>query len=260
MTETAQSRAVHSYRQRLPERGILRFELKSKESDRNLLRKLARKRNAAHVEKWMRCAASFERMWMVTSLRKVESSERLGTRHLQALTLISAVPSIPDARSICDQILAGHEYRQQSQQAETGTVVCTNGLANKRIVTSTLHRSRSQRSGAAFLRNPQVENVDLLQDWFVGPAGVKALFFDRILPFDEAAAWEWARLMAEGKCKGRLREGLDMIIAATTLRPRLRLGHRQRARFRRSGHHQPASRPLKVRGHVPPQSATPGRR
>lgn len=43
MTETAQSRAVHSYRKRLAERGIVRFELKSKESDRNLLRTLARK-------------------------------------------------------------------------------------------------------------------------------------------------------------------------------------------------------------------------
>lgn len=67
------------------------------------------------------------------------------------------------------------------------------------------------------LEKPAGRKRDLLQDWFVGPAGVKALFFDRILPFDEAAAWEWARLMAEGKRKGRPRDGLDMIIAATTL-------------------------------------------
>ena len=40
------------------------------------------------------------------------------------------------------------------------------------------------------------------------------LFSGRILPFDEASALSWARLMAEGEAKGRPRDEMDMIIAA----------------------------------------------
>lgn len=47
-----------------------------------------------------------------------------------------------------------------------------------------------------------------------GPDGPQALFAGRVLPFDERAALIWARLMAEGTAKGRLRSPLDMIIAA----------------------------------------------
>jgi predicted nucleic acid-binding protein len=36
-----------------------------------------------------------------------------------------------------------------------------------------------------------------------------------VLPLDERAALVWARLMAEGKARGRPRNPLDMIIAAT---------------------------------------------
>jgi predicted nucleic acid-binding protein len=43
----------------------------------------------------------------------------------------------------------------------------------------------------------------------------KALFAGRILPFDERAAAEWARIMAEGTATGRPRSAIDMIIAAT---------------------------------------------
>ena len=35
-----------------------------------------------------------------------------------------------------------------------------------------------------------------------------------MLPFDEKAALLWARIMSEGKAKGRLRNPLDIIIAA----------------------------------------------
>ena len=54
-----------------------------------------------------------------------------------------------------------------------------------------------------------------LEKWFSGPEGPSALFQNRILPFDEAAAAEWARIMAEGTHTGRPRSPLDMIIAAT---------------------------------------------
>ncbi|NOT41767.1 MAG: PIN domain-containing protein [Alphaproteobacteria bacterium] len=56
---------------------------------------------------------------------------------------------------------------------------------------------------------------DDLEAWFRGPRGPKALFAGRILPFDERAAAELARLMAEGTATGRLRSATDMIIAAT---------------------------------------------
>lgn len=53
-----------------------------------------------------------------------------------------------------------------------------------------------------------------LEAWFAGPEGPGALFAGRILPFDEAAAPIWARLIAEGKAIGRPRSPLDMIVAA----------------------------------------------
>jgi predicted nucleic acid-binding protein len=54
-----------------------------------------------------------------------------------------------------------------------------------------------------------------LEDWFAGRAGPQALFAGRILPLDEPAAFEWARMMAEGTAAGRPRNAVDMIIAAT---------------------------------------------
>lgn len=53
-----------------------------------------------------------------------------------------------------------------------------------------------------------------LDAWFTGPAGPMALFAGRVLAFDERAALVWARLMAEGRAKGRTRSALDMMIAA----------------------------------------------
>jgi toxin FitB len=53
-----------------------------------------------------------------------------------------------------------------------------------------------------------------LEKWFGGLEGPPALFRGRILAFDEAAASEWARLMAEGTSLGQPRSAVDMIIAA----------------------------------------------
>lgn len=53
-----------------------------------------------------------------------------------------------------------------------------------------------------------------LDAWFSGPEGPQALFAGRVLPFDERAALEWARLMSEGRATGKPRSDLDMIIAA----------------------------------------------
>ncbi len=54
-----------------------------------------------------------------------------------------------------------------------------------------------------------------LEAWFAGAEGPSALFSGRALSFDERAAMERARIMAEGTAAGRLRSPIDMIIAAT---------------------------------------------
>ena len=64
------------------------------------------------------------------------------------------------------------------------------------------------------LEMPAGKRRDQLDSWFGGPEGPKALFAGRVLPFDEAAGLIWARLMAEGKARGRQRSALDTIIAA----------------------------------------------
>lgn len=64
------------------------------------------------------------------------------------------------------------------------------------------------------LEKPAGKRRDQLDSWFAGPTGPQALFAGRVLPFDEKAALIWARFMAEGKAKGRPRNGLDTIIAA----------------------------------------------
>lgn len=54
-----------------------------------------------------------------------------------------------------------------------------------------------------------------LERWFAGPEGPRALFRNRVLPFEERAATRWARIMAHGTALGRPRSALDMLIAAT---------------------------------------------
>jgi toxin FitB len=65
------------------------------------------------------------------------------------------------------------------------------------------------------LEKPAGRRRNQLEAWFLGPEGPQALFAGRVLPFDEDAALIWARLMADGKSKGRPRSALDMLIAAT---------------------------------------------
>lgn len=64
------------------------------------------------------------------------------------------------------------------------------------------------------LEKPRGKKRDALDNWFSGPDGPQALFAARVLAFDNQAALIWARLMADGKAKGRPRNALDMIIAA----------------------------------------------
>jgi toxin FitB len=64
------------------------------------------------------------------------------------------------------------------------------------------------------LEKPDGKKRDQLESWFSGPEGPRALFSGRVLAFDEKAGLAWARLMADGRVKGRPRSALDMIIAA----------------------------------------------
>lgn len=64
------------------------------------------------------------------------------------------------------------------------------------------------------LEQPAGKRRGQLEAWFAGPEGPQALFAGRVLAFDEKASLVWARLMADGKAKGRPRSALDTIIAA----------------------------------------------
>jgi len=70
------------------------------------------------------------------------------------------------------------------------------------------------RDPARILEKPAGKRRRELEASFSGHEGPQALFAGRVLPFDERAAFVWARLMAEGKAKGRPRSAFDMIIAA----------------------------------------------
>ena len=64
------------------------------------------------------------------------------------------------------------------------------------------------------MEKPKGKKRSNLETWFTGPEGPQALFAGRVLSFGEKAGLVWARLMANGKAKGRSRSALDTIIAA----------------------------------------------
>lgn len=74
-----------------------------------------------------------------------------------------------------------------------------------------------------------------LEAWFAGPEGPPALFAGRVLAFDERAALDWARLMAEGTAAGRPRSALDMIMAATAVAHGLVVATANERHFRDAG-------------------------
>jgi hypothetical protein len=66
LSKNAQKRAIENYRSRLSERGIVRFELQAFETDRNLIRALARKLTeegpeATRIRRTLRQAISGDR-------------------------------------------------------------------------------------------------------------------------------------------------------------------------------------------------------
>jgi predicted nucleic acid-binding protein len=85
------------------------------------------------------------------------------------------------------------------------------GLADEDLFIASLTVAEIRRG---VLEKPAGKKRRELESWFGGPEGPPTLFAGRVLPFDEAAALIWARLMAEGTATGRPRSALDMIIAA----------------------------------------------
>jgi toxin FitB len=61
---------------------------------------------------------------------------------------------------------------------------------------------------------PDGQKRKALHEWFHGPEGPTALFGNRILPFDVAAALQWSNLMAAQRLEGRTRGAIDTMIAA----------------------------------------------
>jgi hypothetical protein len=64
------------------------------------------------------------------------------------------------------------------------------------------------------LQCPRGKKRAQLESWFAGADGPRALFRNRILPFDEKASLIWARLMSDGSKAGHQRSPLEMILAA----------------------------------------------
>jgi predicted nucleic acid-binding protein len=83
--------------------------------------------------------------------------------------------------------------------------------ADENLFTSSLTIAEVRRG---VLEKPAGKKRRELEQWLSGPEGPQRLFAGRVLPFDESAAFIWARLMAEGTAAGRPRSALDMIIAA----------------------------------------------
>jgi predicted nucleic acid-binding protein len=85
------------------------------------------------------------------------------------------------------------------------------GQEDRDLFISTLSVAEIRRG---ILDLPQGRKRAALDDWFHGSFGPRALFSGRILPFDENSAIVWARIMSEGKARGRPRNAFDMMIAA----------------------------------------------
>jgi predicted nucleic acid-binding protein len=64
------------------------------------------------------------------------------------------------------------------------------------------------------LDKPAGRKRSALEAWFAGPSGPRSLFAGRILSFDETAALVWARLMSDGRARGKPRSEVDMLVAA----------------------------------------------
>ncbi len=67
------------------------------------------------------------------------------------------------------------------------------------------------------LELPSGRKRTALEQWYSGTNGPRRMFGSRIVAFEERAAEAWAELIADGRRKGRPRNPIDMMIAATAI-------------------------------------------
>jgi predicted nucleic acid-binding protein len=198
--KSAQYRAVTKNRRAMRARGVERYEVRGLARDKALIRDLARgyrshvraaaKRKGRGLALAQVFAAGWRRLVHEAAIRPGPQN-RPWMKYLLDTTILSEgtkpVPSDAVAKWVLDQ-------------RDDTLFMASFSLAE--IERGVLERAAGRK------RNE-------LEAWFRGPQGPKALFAGRILPFDERAAAEWARIMAEGTAAGRPRSATDMIIAAT---------------------------------------------
>jgi predicted nucleic acid-binding protein len=112
------------------------------------------------------------------------------------------------SRSLLDTNIIGNVTKPVPSEA---LVAWMSGQVDRDLFISSLTVAEILRG---ILEKPAGKKRRELERWFSGPAGPRALFAGRVLPFDEKAGLIWARLMADGTAKGRPRSPLDLIIAA----------------------------------------------
>ena len=111
-------------------------------------------------------------------------------------------------RYLLDTNIISNILKQQPSAALTAWM---SGQADDDLFIASLTIAEIRRG---ILEKPAGKRRDQLEAWFAGPEGPQALFAGRVLPFDEKAALLWAKMMANGKAKGRPRSALDTIIAS----------------------------------------------
>lgn len=111
-------------------------------------------------------------------------------------------------RYLLDTSIIGHFTRP----APSGSLVAWMGeQADEDLFIASLTLAEIRRG---VLEKQAGRRRDELDAWFNGPTGPQTLFAGRILSFDWSAGLAWARLMADGRARGRPRSALDTIIAA----------------------------------------------
>lgn len=144
--------------------------------------------------------------------RKVASLPRYADPRSSEPISTLAVLAKKDARWRSDAISARYEHHQQHHQ--TNPVRALARVADQNdddLFIASLTVAEIRRG---VLEKPPGKRRDELEKWFAGPDGPQILFAGRVLSFDEKAGLIWARLMADGRAKGRPRSALDTIIAA----------------------------------------------
>jgi hypothetical protein len=202
------------------------------DTDRELIRSLAR-RLAEDGPEASRLRAAISQSIAGEPPKRGASSPPFDAPRWLALISISPHPERKGARSRSDALPVGHQHHQQRR--ETGAVRRAASVDGRTTRRESLHRlADGCQSGVASWRNQPASVAASSKPGSPIRKVPQALFAGGVLPFDERAGHVWARVMADGKMKGRARSTLDMIIAAVAEAKRLCGGHQQSEAFYRN--------------------------